>query len=578
MFKHLLTLAAVASMTLSASALELSLEDLNAGWGSTYDPETKTITFEDAWTGHGWGWWEEVADLSDYTHVVIEIEPTAISAQLVVQYKTDTEVNETSGFCDPGTTQLKLALNEDLKKSVQQIYIQCGANPGTITLKSAQIIDKSNEAPDPVIWTGNYTASGWNAGASISKADVKVGDILHYSMTPGDSETAQVIIKGADWSNLIGTAKITNTSIIDGVVEVVVTEQMLEACGGNIFLQGDGGITCTKIEIVGELQIEEDDVDALVFGTRILPVELYTNLPDNYKYLGVILDKMPEWIQLCNSAWTALVELDGAIVVEDEDGVLVAFPIDADIIAAINENSSMVLNGDTSVQFLGIAAMNDIPGSEDDYIVGLLDNTTPWWSAFSNGLVLEGNGTIHFGFYNYSDMVENWDNWLIVFTNSGLTPIDEGYDMSQELVVLRADNYGWGALFGSTVLENNYDWDTFKTDMDGAYVDINAVRDGKIINMTANVTTVDGKEYLYSAAIDGVESETVGAFLTVEKGHLLITEEYVDSEAGINTISQDNNMPTRIFNLNGIEINGNNLPAGIYIIQQGNKTSKVIVR
>ena len=40
----------------------------------------------------------------------------------------------------------------------------------------------------------------------------------------------------------------------------------------------------------------------------------------------------------------------------------------------------------------------------------------------------------------------------------------------------------------------------------------------------------------------------------------------------------DSNAPVEYFNLNGIRMNENNLPAGLYITRQGDKVSKLIVK
>lgn len=57
MMKQIFTLAALAAMSvpMSAETLDLTLDDLGCGWGSTYDPATKTITYESAWTAKAGG-------------------------------------------------------------------------------------------------------------------------------------------------------------------------------------------------------------------------------------------------------------------------------------------------------------------------------------------------------------------------------------------------------------------------------------------------------------------------------------------------------------------------------------------
>ena len=44
------------------------------------------------------------------------------------------------------------------------------------------------------------------------------------------------------------------------------------------------------------------------------------------------------------------------------------------------------------------------------------------------------------------------------------------------------------------------------------------------------------------------------------------------------TVDDNNNAPVQYFNLNGVEVNANNLTPGIYLTRQGNKGGKVIVK
>ncbi len=100
--------------------------------------------------------------------------------------------------------------------------------------------------------------------------------------------------------------------------------------------------------------------------------------------------------------------------------------------------------------------------------VGLEDNTTPWWSAFSEYTAVIGEGYFHYKFVNYSSGAANWNNWLMVLTN-GQKRESKSY---KECFVLRADNYGWGDYYVGDNLYNNYDWDNFIANLQGATVEI----------------------------------------------------------------------------------------------------------
>lgn len=174
-----------------------------------------------------------------------------------------------------------------------------------------------------------------------------------------------------------------------------------------------------------------------------------------------------------------------------------------------------------------------VPGTgggeeENNYIlVGNKDYTTGWWSTFSDVVSMKGNQTIHYGFYNYTNGANNWNNWIVVLSN-GKAPGAAGY---AEYFVLRADAYGWSG--GTSYpgdgpnITHNFNFDTFKTDMQGAYVDMTIKRTDNRIDLVAKITTKAGLTYNYSFYYVGEMEETVGAFLTCEGSYLEIVPETV---------------------------------------------------
>jgi hypothetical protein len=114
---------------------QLSLTDLSAGYGSSYDPATHTITFDDAWQGRGW--WFGNTDFSAYDKVVVEFEPVEFSVQVVIQYNGDIE--DTKSLVNTGATVVEGTLDAAGKGDVMQIYLQTSA-AGTLTLKAAYLV------------------------------------------------------------------------------------------------------------------------------------------------------------------------------------------------------------------------------------------------------------------------------------------------------------------------------------------------------------------------------------------------------------------------------------------------------
>ena len=58
--------------------------------------------------------------------------------------------------------------------------------------------------------------------------------------------------------------------------------------------------------------------------------------------------------------------------------------------------------------------------------------------------------------------------------------------------------------------------------MDGAKVDLTlGIKDGKM-DMTAITTTAAGKKFTYTYTVSGLPAGAKGAFLTMEKAHLVL--------------------------------------------------------
>lgn len=157
-------------------------------------------------------------------------------------------------------------------------------------------------------------------------------------------------------------------------------------------------------------------------------------------------------------------------------------------------------------------------------ILGLEDNTTGFWSMWADYVNLTGDGTVHYDFYNYhGGKTDNWCNWGLVLTNGP----ERGGDGYMEYLYLRADAYGWGANYNGDNITHDFNWDTFMSEMDGAFVSLDITRKGTDVTVTALVTAEDGTQRHYSIKVEGVDSETLGTFLTCEGSHLLINPETV---------------------------------------------------
>lgn len=151
--------------------------------------------------------------------------------------------------------------------------------------------------------------------------------------------------------------------------------------------------------------------------------------------------------------------------------------------------------------------------------VGKTDFSSGWWSVFSvMNSSTEDNCILKFRFVNHTDAVNNWDNWVQVTTNGNDTrDSSQGY---LEYLVMRSDAFGWGTYYNSGNITNPFSWDTFKTEMNGATVDLTVQRINGRYDMTANVTSSTGKVYTYTYYYSDFPTGALGVFLTIEEGYL----------------------------------------------------------
>jgi len=207
-------------------------------------------------------------------------------------------------------------------------------------------------------------------------------------------------------------------------------------------------------------------------------------------------------------------------------------------------------------------------------IVGLEDNTTAWWTAFSDYYAVPASKKLHLEFVNYSSMAQNWHNWLCLAANA-----ERGADGYYEYFALRADNWAWGdgkdtnaagtSFWGAENYEltSNFNWDTFKADMNGAKVVMEVANDkaNNQIIVEAQMTPATATEVVYTerfvkkqANFPIAVADPIQVFLTIEGGHLVIDNSattLTDTTTGINTISADKAKNGARYNLAGQKVN-----------------------
>lgn len=148
-------------------------------------------------------------------------------------------------------------------------------------------------------------------------------------------------------------------------------------------------------------------------------------------------------------------------------------------------------------------------------LVGLKDNTTAWWTVFSDDVKVPAGETRSFSFTNYTDGLNNWDNVVTILRNAA----------KGEYGVVRADNYGWGNGYAACQHDATgaADWAGWLAAMNGAKVTVYVTNCN---NGTADVQAImkgtDGKTYtLYYLGINTVDPADLYVAFTADHCHMV---------------------------------------------------------
>ena len=163
--------------------------------------------------------------------------------------------------------------------------------------------------------------------------------------------------------------------------------------------------------------------------------------------------------------------------------------------------------------------------------IGPKNKSAGWWTAFGNYYLLPPESTLKVNFTNYSDKVNQWDNFVVVYTTDANRQA-AGY---QEFMVLRADQFGWGDNYDPENLtgEGFGDMNAFVSDMDGAECEVVITRKGALVTIATTATAANGNVYTQELSANcGDGTQVQRAFLTVEKGYLdNVTYEFIEAAA-----------------------------------------------
>ncbi len=147
--------------------------------------------------------------------------------------------------------------------------------------------------------------------------------------------------------------------------------------------------------------------------------------------------------------------------------------------------------------------------------VGANDFSTAWWTEFSEDYAVASGDSMTFTMYCYSDNLENWHSPCTILRKADLT----------EYGVVRQDNFGWGDGYGTAILTNDWNWDTFKPNISGSKVVITVKNNGdNTADVNYNVTYANGETHFQKYAGVTVDSSDLNCALVTEESYLVIVE------------------------------------------------------
>lgn len=151
-------------------------------------------------------------------------------------------------------------------------------------------------------------------------------------------------------------------------------------------------------------------------------------------------------------------------------------------------------------------------------IVGAEDNSSGFFTAFSDDFKVESGKTKAITFTNYTSRANNWSNFLVVLRET---------DTAKEYVVVRADNYGWGNGYAACKPSGpQANCESWLAEMDGAEVTVFVTNNG---DGTADIRTVmkGNKGTIYTQdyiGINTIKADDLNFALSVENCHLVFNK------------------------------------------------------
>ncbi len=180
--------------------------------------------------------------------------------------------------------------------------------------------------------------------------------------------------------------------------------------------------------------------------------------------------------------------------------------------------TKMTADDDCYLTILGEGCYIEILSVEDAIVitpdanaidtVGNVDLTNGWWSDWSKPVELANGATKTVKLKNYSDGVNNWDNYVLMFTNEETEAHQNpnfdggvGSENHVEYAALRADAYGWDDAVFEYETSWGDDWASWLDAMKAADVTLTISRTDNVIVVDAKIVDRNGNEYTNKSTV-----------------------------------------------------------------------------
>ena len=280
------------------------------------------------------------------------------------------------------------------------------------------------------------------------------------------------------------------------------------------------GFLSTNIEPIGGCTSAEDK-QPLSMVLKGIPAKVLVGTPQETLLAGV-------------TAEVTFEELPAPVTVKAED-------LEFQIIPNLTDLGTKTLVAAYSKTFKGEGAVKPIIAYATFNVVdkmftciGKTDNTSGFRAeATENFKVAPGQTYVNY-FTNYTDGVNNWDNFIIQLCKADGT----------EYCFVRADNWGLGGSYWDGCQSCDWNWDNFREALNGAKVTTYITNNGDgTADIKAVVLGSDGKTYTQKyTGLKNIDPNDMCFNLSMERGHLEF--DYVigaeDNTSGFRAIATPN--------------------------------------